>query len=72
MAGVTGAMTDGMNGVDGRDGTSGRTGRAGLGQILIGGGKANLRSGLKIRPRSLKALNVTAGVGKLPVHQTKW
>ena len=53
MAGVAGAMTDGINGIDGRDGTKGRTGMAGLGQILIVGGKANLRSGLKIRPHSL-------------------
>ncbi len=67
MAGVTGAMTDGIKAMtDGRDGTNGRTGMAGLGQILIGGGKANLKSGLKI----LHSLNVD-GVA-LQVHQTKW
>ena len=58
-----------INGIHGRDGTNGRTGMAGLGQIRIGRWQSQPEEWAEDTPAQL---NVTDGVGKLPVHQTKW
>ena len=59
-----------INGIHGRDGTNGRTGMAGLGQIRIGRWQSQPEEWAEDTPPH--SLNVTDGVGKLPVHQTKW